>query len=61
MAINLVVAVELTCEAVQRNCGVGSLPINIIEALTFEGMIIWTGVEFCSLYLRGNSKYKFPS
>jgi hypothetical protein len=37
MAINLVVAIELTFEAVERKCGVGrSLLINIIEAL------VWT-------------------
>jgi hypothetical protein len=42
MAINLVVAIELTFEALERNCGVGSLPIDIIEALTSQGMIIWT-------------------
>jgi hypothetical protein len=42
MAINLVVAIELTFEAVEWNYGVGSLPINIIEALTFQEMIIWT-------------------
>jgi hypothetical protein len=39
MTINLVVAIELTFEAVERNCGVGSLPINIIEALAFQEMI----------------------
>jgi hypothetical protein len=42
MAINLFIAIELTFEAVERNCGVGLLPIDIIEALTFQGMIIWT-------------------
>jgi hypothetical protein len=42
MAINLVITIELTFEAVERNCGVGSLPIDIIEALAFQGMIIWT-------------------
>ena len=40
--MNLVDAIELTFEAVERNCGVGSLPIDIIEALAFQGMIIWT-------------------
>jgi hypothetical protein len=42
MAINLVVAIEPTFEAVERNCGVGSLPIDVIEALAFQGMIVWT-------------------
>jgi hypothetical protein len=42
MAVNLVVATELTFEAVERNCGVGSLPIDITEVLTFQGIIIWT-------------------
>jgi hypothetical protein len=42
MAINLVVAIELTFEAAERNCGVGSLPIDILEALAFQGMIILT-------------------
>jgi hypothetical protein len=42
MAINLVVTIEPTFEAVEQNYGVGSLPINIIEALTFQGMIVWT-------------------
>jgi hypothetical protein len=42
MAINLVVAIEPTIEAVERNCGVGSLPIDVIEALAFQGMIVWT-------------------
>jgi hypothetical protein len=42
MGINLVFAIEPTFEAVERNCGVGSLPIDVIEALAFQGMIIWT-------------------
>jgi hypothetical protein len=42
MAINLVVAIEPTFEAVERGCGVGSLPIDVIEALAFQGMIVWT-------------------
>jgi hypothetical protein len=42
MAINLVVAIEPTFEAVERNCGVGSLPIDVMEALAFQGMIVWT-------------------
>ena len=43
MAISLVVAIELAFnKAVERNCGVGSLPIDVIEALAFEGMIVWT-------------------
>jgi hypothetical protein len=42
MTINLLVAIVLAFEAVEQNCGVGSLPINIIEELAFQGMIIWT-------------------
>jgi hypothetical protein len=42
MAINLVVAIEPTFEAVELNCWVGSLPIDVIEALAFQGMIVWT-------------------
>jgi hypothetical protein len=42
MAINLVVAIESTFEAVEWNGGVGSLPIDVIEALAFQGMIVWT-------------------
>jgi hypothetical protein len=42
MTINLLVIIELAFEAVDQNCGVGSLPINVIEALTFQGMIMWT-------------------
>jgi hypothetical protein len=42
MVINLVVAIEPTFEAVERNCGVNSLPIDVIEALAFQGMIVWT-------------------
>jgi hypothetical protein len=42
MAINLVVTIEPTFEAVERNCGVGSLPIDVIEALAFQGMTVWT-------------------
>ncbi len=42
MTINLLVTIVLAFEAVERNCGVGSLPIDIIEALAFQGMIMWT-------------------
>jgi hypothetical protein len=42
MTINLLVAIVLAFEAVDWNCGLGSLPINIIEALAFKRMIIWT-------------------
>jgi hypothetical protein len=42
MALNLVVAIEPTFEALEWNCGVGSLPIDVIEALAFKGMIVWT-------------------
>ncbi len=42
MTINQLVTVELAFEAVERNCGVGSLPIDVIEALAFQGMIVWT-------------------
>jgi hypothetical protein len=42
MTINQLVTVELAFEAVQQNCGVGSLPIDVIESLAFEGMVVWT-------------------
>jgi hypothetical protein len=42
MAINLVVTIEPTIEAVERKCGVGSHPTDVIEALAFQGMIVWT-------------------
>ena len=42
MTINLLVTIVLAFEAVEWNCGVGSLPIDIIEALAFQGMIMWT-------------------
>jgi hypothetical protein len=40
MTINLLVAIVLAFKAVEQNCGVGLLPINIIEGLAFQGMII---------------------
>ena len=42
MTINLLVTIVLAFKAVERNCGVGSLPIDVIEALAFQGMVMWT-------------------
>jgi hypothetical protein len=50
MKINLLVSIELAFEAVEQNCGVGSLPIDMIEALAFQGMIIWFWSRVASAY-----------
>ena len=62
MTINLLVTIVLAFEAVEWNCGVGSLPIDIIEALAFQGMITWTWSRvLLILNSLGNSKYNFPT
>ena len=59
MAIDLVVAIELAFEAVEPNSGVGSLPINIVEALAFQGMIMWTWSRVLLIKLAWELKIQF--
>jgi hypothetical protein len=59
MAINVVVAIEPTFEAVERNYGVGSLPIGVIEALAFKGIIVWTWSPVLLIKLARELKIQF--
>jgi hypothetical protein len=66
MTINLLVAIELAFEAVERYHGIGLLPINIIEALAFQKMMIWTWSIVLELkiqvsFFKKNWRYFFVS